>query len=141
MKTLKVKAPAIVLRHTRSATEQLKDIIAPLAFKWGVAQPMHFDRISDMINLVYIASDMASANNQALNFCEAVVIPLNRKVEERYRTTGKLLADDAEQKALLEFYRLQDQFWAGQPGDRLHSAQLELIAYKQELMERRHGHH
>lgn len=125
MRTLTVKAPAIVLRHLRGVDEELKDITSVLAFKWGCPQAMHFNRIGDMVNLVHIGSDSVGRETAAVRYCDTVLVPIFKEI------AVKKTINETQAQAIVDFYFVAEAFWAGMSGDKYNLAIAELAAFNQ----------
>lgn len=110
---IRATPPMLVNRGLRDRELSTSELMTVKAFTGGWATEEHFDKLTDMRNVLTIAAAKKD-DESALNICEAMSIPL-QNIRIRYIQTGRFGCTGDElmmMQAFVEFYR---DFWLRQP--------------------------
>jgi len=130
-----VSHPMLVTRLLEEKVEAMNEHSMLTAFQYGVATKEHYDYLTQMANLLNIAS-----NKKELKATSAYVDNLMKIVKsilDRYKAKGKLGVAGEELTRLREFVRDYQQFWVRQTVSLYNECVAELNAFYADVNERR----
>lgn len=130
-----VHHPMLVTRKLEENIEAMNENIMLTAFQYGVATKEHFDYLTQMSNLLNIASNkkQLKATSDYVTHLMAIV----KSILDRYHAKGKLGVAGEELQRLREFVRDYQQFWVRQTVGLYNECVAELNAFYAELAEKR----
>lgn len=130
-----VSHPMLVTRKLEENIEAMNEHSMLTAFQFGVATVEHYDYLTQMANLLNIASQ-----KKDLNATKAYVdslMAIVKSILDRYHAKGKLGVAGEELMRLREFVRDYQEFWVRQTTTFYNICVFELNAFYAELAEKR----
>jgi hypothetical protein len=109
-------APVIVGMETNGTELQLTEYQSMLAFTLGYATKEHFDVLTQMTNILYIAGH-AQGKEGAKTFCDMVALPTLSAIKARFDAKGRLGVNSDELNALKRTIEFNKAFWQVQSGE------------------------
>lgn len=130
-----VSHPMLVVRKLEENIEIMNEHSMLTAFQYGVATKDHYDYLTQMANLLNIASQKKEL--KATSVYVGHLMQVVKAILERYHAKGKLGVAGEELTRLREFVRDYQQFWIRQTVTLYNSCVAELNAFYAELEEKR----
>jgi hypothetical protein len=127
--------PMLVNRLVNETVETLNENAMLLAFRLGHAQPMHFDQLALMTNMMEIASQ--GKPSPMAELLSKRFRAMAESVKDRYDRTGKLGLSGLEITWMKEHLVAYDNYWKLQTTTFYNDCVAELNAFHAELKEKR----
>lgn len=127
--------PMLVNREIHKTVETLQENAMLLAFRTGHAQPMHFDHLAMMANMMEIASQTKPTPMAEL--LAKRFKAMASSVKDRYERTGKLGLSGLEIGWMKEHLKAYDDYWKLQTTTFYNNCVYELNAFYADLKKER----
>lgn len=130
-----VSHPMLVTRKLEENVEAMNEHSMLVAFQYGVATKEHYDYLTQMGNLLNIASQKKKL--KATSDYVAHLMAIVKSILDRYHAKGKLGVAGDELMKLRQFVSDYQQFWIRQTTGLYNDCVAELNLFYAELAEKR----
>lgn len=108
--------PMLLFRTLNETDIETPEIMAVHALAHGFAQKAHFDKLTDLMNLMLVAGQTDASRRYIRDYAETKLKPVLGSIRARYDKTGKLGVNADELKELRNMLQVNKDFWLKQTG-------------------------